>query len=595
MEKSAYRFVWHYIKIFKWFLIAIALLLVVGQTCRQFVPYYFSRLYDAVSTFSDAPETWQKIFFCVFIAFALQFIGQVVANSNFFIMARIIPRLRTLVIRDVFDYVNKHSIAFFTEEMAGNISNKVQQLQNGVCNLVERCMDASWGFGYVLVGLVVLSSVSIWLTPVFVLWGTLVIFLGFYLGKKVNRLSKATGDEQSRANGMIVDSIANYSEIKSFANFRFERLNLLKALRLLRKTESKEQFGQGKVILIQHMMVVFSFFAFMLYSVWLFSKNILSAADFIFVNTLFMTMGGTIFNITWSYNSLLRIFGKISSALDTLAVEPEIVDSPKAKSLSFRKAEITFENVGFAYKNRNRIFTGLNLTIQAGEKIGLVGSSGGGKSTFIKLLARYFDVTEGAIKINGTDIREMKQDSLHRSIATIPQDVCLFNRSLYENIRYGRTSATEKEVYAAARKAAADEFICKFPDKYQTKVGDRGVVLSGGERQRIAIARAILKNAPILVFDEATSALDSKSEKHIQKSLSALMKNKTVIAIAHRLSTLREMDRILVFDKGRIVEQGTHMSLLRKKGVYYKLYNMQADGFVGVSAVNSEFSKSCKK
>ena len=583
MEKNAYRFVWHYIKIFKWFLIAIALLLVVGQTCRQFVPYYFSRLYDAVSTFSDTPETWQKIFFCVLIAFVLQFIGQVVANSNFFIMARIIPQLRTLVIRDVFDYVNKHSIAFFTEEMAGNISNKVQQLQNGVCNLVERCMDASWGFGYVLVGLVVLSSVSIWLTPVFVLWGTLVIFLGFYLGKKVNRLSKATGDEQSRANGMIVDSIANYSEIKSFANFRFERLNLLKALRLLRKTESKEQFGQGKVILIQHMTVVFSFFAFMLYSVWLFSKNILSAADFIFVNTLFMTMGGTIFNITWSYNSLLRIFGKISSALDTLAVEPEIVDSPKAKSLSFRKAEITFENVGFAYKNRNRIFTELNLTIQAGEKIGLVGSSGGGKSTFIKLLARYFDVTEGAIKINGTDIREMKQDSLHRSIATIPQDVCLFNRSLYENIRYGRTSATEKEVYAAAKKAAADEFICKFPDKYQTKVGDRGVVLSGGERQRIAIARAILKNAPILVFDEATSALDSKSEKHIQKSLSALMKNKTVIAIAHRLSTLREMDRILVFDKGRIVEQGTHMSLLRKKGVYYKLYNMQADGFVGIN------------
>lgn len=583
MEKSAYRFVWHYIKIFKWFLVAIALLLVVGQTCRQFVPYFFSRLYDVVSTFSDTPETWQKIFFCVLMAFVLQFIGQIVANSNFFIMARIIPRLRTLVIRDVFDYVNKHSIAFFTVEMAGNISNKVQQLQNGVCNLVERSMDASWGFGYVLVGLVVLSSVSIWLTPVFVLWGTLVIFLGFYLGKKVNRLSKATGDEQSRANGMIVDSIANYSEIKSFANFRFERLNLLKALRLLRKTESKEQFGQGKVIIIQHMTVVFSFFAFMLYSVWLFSKNILSAADFIFVNTLFMTMGGTIFNITWSYNSLLRIFGKISSALETLAVEPEIVDSPKAKSFSFRKAEITFENVGFAYKNRNRIFTGLNLTIQAGEKIGLVGSSGGGKSTFIKLLARYFDVTEGAIKINGTDIREMKQDSLHRSIATIPQDVCLFNRSLYENIRYGRTFATEKEVYAAAKKAAADEFICKFPDKYQTKVGDRGVVLSGGERQRIAIARAILKNAPILVFDEATSALDSKSEKHIQKSLSALMKNKTVIAIAHRLSTLREMDRILVFDKGRIVEQGTHMSLLRKKGVYYKLYNMQADGIVGIN------------
>lgn len=591
MEKTAYKFVLHYVKIFKWYLALIGIMLIVGQITRQFVPYYFSRLYEAVSTFSDSSDVWQKILFYVFIAFALQLSGQIIANSSSFIMTKIIPQLRTLVIRDVFDYVNKHSIAFFTEEMTGNISNKVQQLQNGICNLTERLMDAGWGFFYILVGLIMLSSVSIWLTPVFVLWGILIIFLGFFLGKKINKLSRATGDEQSRANGMIVDSIANYNEIKSFANFRFERLNLLKALRLLRKTETKEQFGQSIIILTQHLTVVFSFFLFMFYSLWLFSKNILSAADFIFVNTLFMTMGGTIFNITWSYNNLLRVLGTITSALKTLAVEPEIVDSPQAINISFRKAQISFEQVDFAYKNRNCIFKNLNLTINAGEKIGLVGASGSGKSTFIKLLARYFDVTEGAIKINGTDIRNIKQDSLHKAIATIPQDVCLFNRSLFENIRYGKTSATEEEVYAAAKKAAADKFISKFPDKYKTKVGDRGVVLSGGERQRIAIARAILKNAPILIFDEATSALDSESEKHIQKSLSRLMKNKTVIAIAHRLSTLREMDRILVFDKGKIVEEGTHDALLRKKGKYYNLYNMQADGFVGLTANAAKQSK----
>lgn len=584
MEKTALKFVWHYIKIFKWYMIAMGVFLIIGQTCRQFMPYYLSRLYDTVSTFADTPEVWSGILFCIGMAFAMQFIGSMIANSNFFVVAYIIPRLRTIVIRDVFDYVNKHSIAFFTEEMTGNISNKVQQLEKGVCDLMERSIDAAWGLFYVLVGLVILSSVSIWLTPVFAIWSAGVIALGFYLGRKINMLSQATGKEQSRANGMIVDSIANYSEIKSFANFRFERLNLLKALRLLRKTESKEQYGQGMVIMTQHLTVVVSFLGFMLYSIWLFSKGILTAADFIFTNALFMTMSGTIFNVTWSYNGLLRIFGKITSALDTLAVEPDIVDLPRAKSLTFRKAEITFENMGFAYKNQNRIFADLNLTIRPGEKVGLVGPSGGGKSTFIKLLARYYDVTEGAIKINGTDIRQMTQDSLHRAIATIPQDVCLFNRSLYENIRYGRTSATEKEVYAAARKAAADEFIRKFPKGYQTTVGDRGVILSGGERQRIAIARAILKNAPILVFDEATSALDSASEKHIQKSLSVLMKNKTVIAIAHRLSTLREMDRILVIDKGKIIEEGSHQSLLRRKGAYYKLYNMQADGFLNYSS-----------
>lgn len=229
------------------------------------------------------------------------------------------------------------------------------------------------------------------------------------------------------------------------------------------------------------------------------------------------------------------------------------------------------------------MFDNINVSVRPGEKIGLVGHSGAGKSTFVKLLARYFDISSGAIKINGIDIREITQDSLHRLISTIPQDVCLFNRTLFENIKYGRTNAAEEDVCQAAEKAGADVFIKAFPKAYMTKVGERGVVLSGGERQRIAIARAILKNAPILIFDEATSALDSESEKHIQKSLSALMKDKTVIAVAHRLSTLREMDRILVLDKGKIVEEGTHLGLLRKKGMYYKLYNMQADGFVGAA------------
>ena len=348
--------------------------------------------------------------------------------------------------------------------------------------------------------------------------------------------------------------------------------------------ESREEYGRALVVLVQHAAVVVSFALFMLYAAWLFRGRHLTSTEFIFVNGLFMTMSGTIFGITWTYNNILRIFGRISAALETLSPEPEIVDSPQAQSIRFQTAQISFENVSFAYKGRRKIFNALNLDIRPGEKIGLVGPSGAGKSTFIKLISRYFDVTNGAIKINGIDIRDIKQDSLHRNIATIPQDVCLFNRSLYENIRYGRTSASAQEVFSAAQKAAADKFISRFPAKYQTKVGDRGIVLSGGERQRIAIARAILKNAPILIFDEATSALDSESEKHIQRSLSELMKNKTVIAIAHRLSTLREMDRILVLNKGKVVEEGSHQTLLRKKGLYYKLYNMQAGGFLNYSS-----------
>lgn len=584
MEKTALKFVWHYVRIFKLYLLTMLGLLIIGQICRQFTPYYLARLYEAVASFHKTPEIWQSILWFVFAAFGLQFLGTLVPNIGFVLGAKITPRLRTMVIRDVFDYVNKHSIAYFTEEMSGNISNKVQQLQSGVADLIRHCIDSSYSIFYVLIALFILSWVSLWLAPLFMLWAAAVVGLGIFFGRKIHRWSKDSGTNQSRANGMIVDSLANYSEIKSFANFRFERLNLLKALKLLRRAESKEEFGRALIILVQHAVVVFSFLIFMLYTAWLFKTGRLSSTDFIFVNTLFMTMSGTIFGITWTYNNILRIFGRISAALETLSPEPEIVDSPQAQSIRFQTAQISFENVSFAYKGRRKIFNALNLDIRPGEKIGLVGPSGAGKSTFIKLISRYFDVTNGAIKINGIDIRDIKQDSLHRNIATIPQDVCLFNRSLYENIRYGRTSASAQEVFSAAQKAAADKFISRFPAKYQTKVGDRGIVLSGGERQRIAIARAILKNAPILIFDEATSALDSESEKHIQRSLSELMKNKTVIAIAHRLSTLREMDRILVLNKGKVVEEGSHQTLLRKKGLYYKLYNMQAGGFLNYSS-----------
>ena len=310
-------------------------------------------------------------------------------------------------------------------------------------------------------------------------------------------------------------------------------------------------------------------------------KDIIDVTDFIYANTLFMTVSHLAFSLSWSYNNISRIFGNLTSALETLAVDPEITDAPKARNLKIRKAGIRFENVTFGYDARDPLFKNLSLEIAPQEKVGLVGLSGSGKSTFVKLISRYYDVNGGRITINGFDIRGVTQNSLHKNISVIPQDVCLFNRTLMENIRYGDTDAGEEKVVAAAKKACADNFIRSFPDGYQTKVGDRGVILSGGERQRIAIARAILKNAPILIFDEATSALDSQSERHIQKSLSNLMKGKTVLAIAHRLSTLREMDRILVFDKGRIIESASHEELLTKKGLYFKLYNMQADGFVG--------------
>lgn len=241
---------------------------------------------------------------------------------------------------------------------------------------------------------------------------------------------------------------------------------------------------------------------------------------------------------------------------------------------------MSFCRVEYRYKASNALFTDFNLKIAPGEKIGLVGRSGSGKSTLIKLLSRYYDVQGGQICIDGQDIREVTQESLRKNIALIPQDPSLFNRTIMENIRYGNLQAGDEEVFEAARKAYIHDYILTLPQGYQSKVGERGVMLSGGERQRIAIARAILKNAPVLVLDEATSALDSESEHYIQEALRDLMKGKTVIAIAHRLSTLKEMNKIVVMEKGKIVEEGSHATLLRKKGAYYNFYKMQSAGFL---------------
>ena len=549
MEKTPFRYLWHYIRIFKLLVVSVLALNFLSQLCGQVYPLYLAKIYSTAAGEVGTPDYWDKIVGFALAAFVLGLGKVIFFDVTMFIAARILPQVRTLVIRDSFDYVNRHSIAYFTQEMSGNISNKVTQLNTGVLDGFNEFMMSTSMVMYVLIAIGILSFMNVWFFAAMMLWLALIV-------------------------------LVNYSEIKSFANFRFERLNLIKHLRILRRAENVEQKAKAWIHLAQNLFAVVSMLGFMFLSIWIFRRGAIDTTGFIYANSLFAMIAGMVFQLTWVYSNVMRIHGQLKSALDTLAVEPGLKDRPNAADLRAVKAEIEFDGVSFAYAGRENLFENLNLTIKAGEKVGLVGHSGSGKSTFIKLIARYYDTTAGSIKVNGTDIRDVRQDSLHRLISAIPQDVCLFNRSLFDNIRYGRTNATEEEIYLAARQAGADEFIRAFPGGYQTKVGDRGVVLSGGERQRIAIARAILKNAPILVFDEATSALDSQSEKHIQKSLVRLMKNKTVIAIAHRLSTLREMDRILVFDKGRIVEQGTHLNLLRKKGLYYKLYNMQVDGFM---------------
>lgn len=582
MEKSPLRFIWHYVKIFKWSMLLLVLCIFTRQISNTIEPYFLAKIYNTVA---DRQNTsyWNEIFLYASLVAIISLAAMLISESAMFIVARFVPKIKTMVIRDVFEDVNRQSIAYFANEMTGNISHKVSLLANNTTDFINGCFEVLHMVSRLAATVAVLSWVS-WHYAVFILiWTLLIVLISGKLGDIRRRWGKETGRLSSAANAVVVDAISNYSEIKSFANFKFEKVNLLKSLRILRKAETTEKKVMGWIRIAQQFISVLSLVGFIFFSIYMLKIGKIDTTQFIFVTTLFLNISYLAFQMSWVYNNFSRMFGNVSSALETLAVDPEITDKPGAAALKGRTAAIRFENVTFGYQSRDKLFKCLNLEIKPKEKIGLVGLSGSGKSTFVKLISRYYDVNAGSIKINGQDIRDVTQDSLHKMIATIPQDVCLFNRTLFDNIRYGDTEADEKQVVNAAKKAYADIFIKEFAAGYQTKVGDRGIILSGGERQRIAIARAILKNAPILIFDEATSALDSQSEIHIQKSLKNLMKGKTVLAIAHRLSTLREMDRILVFDKGKIIESGSHEELLAQNGLYARLYNMQVAGFMGTS------------
>lgn len=584
MEKNPLKFLGYYLKYFRWYFIVTTLFVFLSTIGGRMSVYYTAQLFDLVAGGQGLPDYWHQLVGAGVLVFSYALLRVIAFELTIYLNAKYYPKVETMVIRNAFDHTNRHSIAFFTQEMSGNLAAKISQLANGVKGIMRQYHNTLSTILLITITLIMLSLVSWVFFFGVIIWTFVMLAMGIYFGRKRIFFSKSYNDTRSKARGVIVDSLSNYSDIKSFSNFKFERLNLSRSLKKSRVAETNDKMFVFKFHFTQNMTVLLSIIIFAVISFVLLYHKQITTADFILVNTLFPSLSRAVFDISYTYNELAENYGMMVSSLRTLSVDPEIIDKKEAVTLKADQIKIDWENVGFSYPEHYQLFKDLNVQIKAGEKVGLVGLSGSGKSTFIKLIARYYDIDSGAIKINGIDIRDLTQDSLRQHISTIPQDVNLFNRSLLENIRYGKTHASENEVIKAAKKAYAHDFIASFPKGYETIVGERGVVLSGGERQRIAIARAILKDAPLLIFDEATSALDSNSEQHIQKSLQELMRGKTVIAIAHRLSTLREMDRILVFEKGSIVEQGSHLSLLRKKGVYYKLYNLQADGFINAAS-----------
>lgn len=492
------------------------------------------------------------------------------------------PLLRKKITSESMDYAMQHSHSFFQNNFSGSLAHKIRDLAGCATPMLMRIL-----YSFVNVGL---SLIIAFFTLLFVhklfalaliIWATIFICIAIKIAKVTNPMSIAVADQQTKIMGNLVDVLSNIINSRLFVRTHFEN-NRIKALQ---DDYSKLLKRRDKTLIKFHLLNGFTFCAYYIFCiialVSLYSRNLVTLGDFL----LIFTINNWLIHLMWisanELNGFLEDVGTVNQALSIINQPLQIRDAKDAKPLDIKRGEIIFENVGFGYHGTSSpLFSDKNLTIPAGQKVGLVGHSGGGKTSFVNLILRFFDVDSGRILIDGQDISLITQNSLHSAIGLIPQDPSLFHRSLRENISYGKEVASESEIIEAAKKAHAHEFIEKLSDTYDSLVGERGVKLSGGQRQRIAIARAFLKNAPILILDEATSQLDSVTENLIQDALKNLILDKTTIVIAHRLSTLANMDRILVFDSGKIVEDGSHQDLIALNGVYKKLWDSQVGGFI---------------
>ena len=488
------------------------------------------------------------------------------------------PKIQNRISVVLNDYVHGQSMSFWTGRMAGKIHAQIMYVSRGFESVIEFWRIFGL-FVVIAINMGLIFSINKYVAIIFVVVFVLRAAYSWAMIKPMTRATKDASGASSELSGRNVDSLSNYSVVKLFAGARKEK-EYLQPLRKknIEKTMHKsfiQRLFWGVPMLIWDVCYGLTLFL----CAWLYMQGKITVAEIVFTNSVFFTVMGTIGQIVNQIPTITDTLGAAAKAYEELVVPVDVMDAENATPLVVLHGKIEFCNVSFRYKKK-WILRDFNLTIKPGERIGLVGASGAGKTTLVNLLMRFYEPAHGQILIDGQDIRGITQDSLRESIAFIPQEPTMFNRTLRENIAYGRSGATIRDVRSAAKRAMAHEFIMGTDKKYDSLVGDRGIKLSGGQRQRIAIARAFLKNAPILVLDEATAALYSETEVCIQKSFDELAQGRTTLAIAHRLSTLRNMDKIVVLESGRVIEQGTHTQLLRKRGEYARLWNMQSGGFL---------------
>ncbi|MEO0711955.1 MAG: ABC transporter ATP-binding protein, partial [Pseudomonadota bacterium] len=485
--------------------------------------------------------------------------------------------------------VLRQSVGWFEDDFAGRIANRIMQTPTSAGDAIFQVFDAlTFALAYLVGAAILLADADPRLALPLAVWFGLYILLVRWTMRRIGPASQASSDARSMTTGRVVDSYTNIHSVKLFAHHDREIAYAKEAIEHTRRTFGQEMriFTTMDVVLtaLNGLLIV----AVVGWAVLLWSQGTASIGVVAAATALTLRLNAMTGWIMWALSSFFRALGVVAEGMETIAQPITLTDAPNAKPLKLDNAQIDFTGLSHHYGRASGGLQGIDLRIKAGEKVGLVGRSGAGKSTLVKLLLRFYDPESGRIDIDGQDITRVTQDSLRSVIGMVQQDSSLLHRSVRDNILYGRPDASEEDVSRAAHQAQADEFIHDLEDSngrrgLDAHVGERGVKLSGGQRQRIALARVILKDAPILVLDEATSALDSEVEAAIQDTLYGMMEGKTVIAIAHRLSTIAHMDRILVLDDGRIAEEGSHEELLEKGGLYAGFWRRQSGGFLNVA------------
>jgi ATP-binding cassette subfamily B multidrug efflux pump len=498
------------------------------------------------------------------------------------------PSLTSLIRWQNHSYVLKQSLNFFQNDFAGRIAQRIMQTGNSLRDSAVQAVDALWHVLIYAISSLVLFAEADWRLMIPLLtWIAAFIGALYYFVPRVKERSVVSSDARSKLMGRIVDGYTNITTLKLFAHTNFEQQYAREAI----KEQTEKAQLAGRVVTSMDVAIT-SMNGLLIVSttglaLWLWTQSLITVGAIALATGLVIRIVNMSGWIMWVVTGIFENIGMVQDGLQTISQPVSITDREQAKPLKVARGEVRFDHVDFHYGKKSGIISDLNLTIKPGEKIGLIGPSGAGKSTLVNLLLRLYDVQGGRILIDGQNIAEVGQESLRERIGMITQDTSLLHRSIRDNLLYGKPDATDAELWEAVHKARADEFIPLLSDSegrtgFDAHVGERGVKLSGGQRQRIAIARVLLKDAPILIMDEATSALDSEVEAAIQESLETLMQGKTVIAIAHRLSTIARMDRLVVLEKGKIAETGSHAELLAHGGLYARLWQHQTGGFVGI-------------